>query len=154
MKDSEKKMIIILIIVAVVIIGGITLLTRNKRGNGNQAGENETNTPEEEFVNVLDDGTKLNTSEKLHNTKVVDGLEISDLQLTERENETVLLGTVKNTTGTVQTAVLKITLIDKEGKEIKTLTAYVEGVKPGESTELNVSTTLDYANAYDFKVSK
>ena len=153
MKDSEKKMIIILIIVAVVIIGAITLLTRNK-GKGNQAGGNEANPPEEEFVNVLDDGTKLNTSEKLHNTKVVDGLEISDLQLTERGNETVLLGTVKNTTGTVQTTVLKITLIDKEGKEIKTLTAYVEGIKPGESTELNVSTTLDYANAYDFKVSK
>ena len=152
MKDSEKKMIIILIIVSVLIIGGIILLTRNRGENENPVEEN--NLPEEEFVNVLDDGTKLNTSEKLHDTKVVDGLEISDLQLTERKNETLLLGTVKNTTSTVQTATLKITLIDKEGKEIKTLTAYVEGVKPGESTELIVSTTLDYANAYDFRVSK
>ena len=152
MKDSEKKMIIILIIVAVVIIGGITLLTRNK--GENQAGGNETNTPEEEFVNVLDDGTKLNVSEELHKTKVVDGLEISDLQLTQKGNETLLLGKVTNTTSVVQTRVIKITLIDKTGKELETLPVYVEGVKPGESTELIASCTLDYANAYDFIVSK
>ena len=153
MKDSEKKMIIILIIVAVLIIGGITLLTRNK-GNEEQAGGNETNEPVEEFVQVLDDGTKLNTSEELHKTKMLDGLEISDLQLTERGNETVLLGTVRNTTSTVQTSVFNITLIDKTGSEITTLQAYIEGLQPGASTELNVSTTLDYANAYDFRVSK
>ncbi len=154
MKDSEKKMIIILIIVAVLIIGGITLLTRNKGKNENQSGGNETNTPVEEFVDVLDDETKLNTSEQLHKTKMLDGLEISDLQLTERENDTVLLGTVKNTTSAVQTAVFNITLIDNTGKEITTIPAYIEGLKPGESTELNVSTALDYANAYDFKLSK
>lgn len=153
MKDSEKKMIIILIIVTVLIIGGITLLTRGK-GKEEPAGENETNTPEEEYVNVLNDGTKLNVSDELHKTKTIDGLEISDLQLTERKNETLLLGTVKNTTATVQTTVFKIILIDKTGKEIKELTAYVEGLKPGESTELNISTTLDYANAYDFRLSK
>ena len=154
MKDSEKKMIIILIIVAVLIIGGITLLTKNKGGNANQAGGNETNTPEEEFVNVLDDGTKLNVSEELHKTKVVDGLEISDLQLTQKGNETLLLGKVTNTTSVAQTKVIKITLIDKTGKELETLPVYVEGLKPGESTELIASCTLDYANAYDFRVSK
>ena len=152
MKDSEKKMIIILIIVAVLIIGVITLFTRNR--GGNQAGGNETNTPEEEFVNILDDGTKLNNSEALHKTKVVDGLEISDLQLTESGNQTVLLGTVKNTSGASYTGVLSIKLVDKTGQEITTLPAYIEGLEPGESTELNVSTTLDYANAYDFVVSK
>ncbi len=154
MKDSERKKIIILIIVAVLIIGGITLLARNKGENENQSGGNETNTPVEEFVDVLDDETKLNTSEQLHKTKMLDGLEISDLQLTERENDTVLLGTVKNTTSAVQTAVFNITLIDNTGKEITTIPAYIEGLKPGESTELNVSTALDYANAYDFKLSK
>ena len=153
MKDSEKKMIIILIIVAVLIIGGILLLTRNRRSE-EPAGGNETNEPVEEFVQVLDDGTKLNTSEELHKTKMLDGLEISDLQLTERGNETVLLGTVRNTTSTVQTSVFNITLIDKTGSEITTLQAYIEGLQPGASTELNVSTTLDYANAYDFRVSK
>ena len=153
MKDSEKKMIIILIIVAVLIIGGILLLTRNRRSE-EPAGGNETNEPVEEFVQVLDDGTKLNTSEELHKTKMLDGLEISDLQLTERGNETVLLGTVRNTTDAVQTSVFNITLIDKTGSEITTLQAYIEGLQPGASTELNVSTTLDYANAYDFRVSK
>lgn len=154
MKDSEKKMIIILIIVAVLIIGGITLLTKNRKGKANQTGENETNTPEEEFVNILDDGTKLNVSEELHKAKTIDGLEISDLQLTEKGNETLLLGTVRNTTATVQTAVFKIILLDKTGKEITTLPIYIEGIKPGESTELIASTTLDYANAYDFRLSK
>ena len=154
MKESEKKMIIILIIVAVVIIGVITLLTRNRGKEQTPAGGNETNEPAEEFVQVLDDGTKLNTSEELHKTKMLDGLEISDLQLTERGNETVLLGTVRNTTSTVQTSVFNITLIDKTGSEITTLQAYIEGLQPGASTELNVSTTLDYANAYDFRVSK
>ena len=154
MKDSEKKMIIILIIVSIVIIGAITLFTRNRGRNQNQAEENATNTPEEEFVNVLDDGTKLNNSESLLKTKVVDGLEISDLQLTERGNKTILLGTVKNTSGTAYTGVLSIKLVDKTGQEMTTLTAYIEGLKPEESTELNVSTTLDYADAYDFVVSK
>ncbi len=153
MKASEKKMIIILIIVSILIIGGINLIIRSNQ-NKQPSNDETNNVVKEEFVNVLEDGTKVNISEKLHQEKTIDGLKITDLQLTEKGNQTVLLGTVTNTTTQEKTKVIKIKLVDKTGKEIVTLNSYIEGIKPGETKDLIVYTTLDYANAYDFIVSE
>ncbi len=155
MKDSEKKMIVILLIVSVVVIGVLIFATRRNGGEEtNQVNETEGEKPGEEYVNELEDGTKLNTSETLHQAKEIDGLEITEVQLTEKGNKTLLLGKITNKGIAEKTEVIKITLINKEGKDITTLSVYVEGIKPGESRDVIASTTLDYANAYDFKLSK
>lgn len=154
MKDSEKKMIIILIIVAVLVIGGITLFTRNK-GNNEQAGENETNESVEEFVEVQEDGTRLNVSTKLHETKTLAGMEISNFRLADDGSQTLLLGTITNVSDTVQgDYTMQLKVIDKNGGEIVTVPAYIKELQPGESAQLNISSTLDFANAYDFTVTR
>ena len=211
MKASEKKMIIILLAVAVLVIVGLTLLVKRNQGEGQTGGE-DTNAPVEEFVdvledgtrlntsaifdvyqdnfgegiftgkgiydlevfskvlkkeipennivkeeftNVLEDGTRLNTSTKLHETKKIEGMEISDFQLKEKGNETLLLGTITNVSNTVQGGyAMQLRIIDKTGGEILTVPAYVRKLQPGETAQLNISSTKDFANAYDFTVSK
>ena len=141
-------MILILVIVSILIVGIIWVVTRP---NKEKVEENDV----EEFVQVLEDGTKLNTSDKLKEEKTVDGLKIGNIQLTEKNGQLVLLADVTNpTTKTSDTFLVDITLYDKTGKELTTVTGLIIPIKPGESTQLNAGITEKYANAYDFKVVK
>ena len=156
MKKKEKKMILILIIVSILIIGVIWLVTRPKKNEDEQIKQSteEANEVVEEFVQVLGDGKKLNTSTKLNETKTVNGLEFSNIYLTEKDSSTDLIATVKNNTGRDITEItfVKVTLIDKEGKEIVKLDGAIAPIKAGGEKQFQINTTLDYANAYDFKV--
>ena len=69
MKNKEKRMILILLVVLViaVIIFAISK-NANKRNKETENNTVEENTAVEEFVEVLEDGTKLNTSEQLSKT--------------------------------------------------------------------------------------
>ena len=162
MKKQEKRMIAILVAITVIVII-IAIVTRNRNNNGEE-GENriqqssqqkETNTEEEEYVNVLEDGTRQNTSEKLKETKTIDGMEISDIQLTEKDNVTLLLGTITNTTNETRGGYpVNVQIVDEEGNEIITITGYIEELAAGESSQFSTSATFDYANAYDFNITK
>jgi hypothetical protein len=156
MKKNEKKFLMLVILVGIVIIIITSVVVaNNKKKNQNQVAEGQNNTVVEEFVDVLPDGTKLNNSTKLAETKKVGELEISNFQLTEQGSQTLLLGTIKNNTTTKQggyPATVKI--MDKEGNQIVELGAYINEVGPGEEQQFNVSSTLDYANAYDIKIEK
>ena len=109
----------------------------------------------EKFVTILEDGTKLNISSKLHETKDFEGMEIMNLQLTENNNTTLLLGEITNTSPNVQGGYLvNIVIIDEQGNEMTTIEAYIKELNPGQSTQLSSKTTLDYANAYDISISR
>ena len=152
MKNNEKKGIAILVIVAIIIIGIIFFATRGKK---EEVAENttENNAPVEEFVQVLEDGTKLNTSTKLSEIKKVNGIEFGNIQLTMQNGQSVLLANVKNTTTTAtELTAVDITLLDKEGNTIVKVGGLIAPLEAGEETQFNTSMTLDYANAYDFKV--
>ena len=149
MKKKEKKMILILVIVSILIIGVIWLVTRPKK---EEIVENEV---VEEFVQVLDDGTKLNTSSKLQEEKTINGLKIGNIQLTEKNGQLVLLADVTNPTEKdSEIFLIDIILYDKTGKEIATVPGIVSPIKAGGKTQLNAGITEKYANAYDFKVVK
>lgn len=149
MSRKEKRIIGILVLITVIAII-VMVVIRNNNKNKEEPVE-----PEEEFVEVLEDGTRLNTSDKLHETKTFDGMEISDFQLTENGNVTLLLGTITNTSSTNKGGYpVNITVVDKEGQEIITVAAFLGELKPGESTQLSTSATFDYANAYDFTITK
>lgn len=47
---------------------------------------------------------------------------------------------------------LKITLLDIDGNELTTVTGIVNELEVNASTQLNISMTSDYINAYDFRV--
>lgn len=156
MKKSEKKMTLILVIVS-IIISIIYISTRSSKNRSEPRTaieESTTNENVEEFVQVLENGKKLNNSTKLNEAKQVNGLEFSKIYLTEKDNSTDLIATVKNNTGKDITKMtfVKVTLLDKEGKNIVVLDGVIAPVKAGEEKQFQINSTLDYANAYDFKI--
>ena len=153
MKKKEKRMILILLVVLIIAIIAFVI---NKNSNKNKENENtaEENNTTEEFVQVLEDGTKLNTSEQLSKTKQVGAYKFENMQLTEQGSQTVLLADVTNTSSSAtDLQLVDVTLLDKEGKEIITVGGIISPLQPGAKTQFNTSMTLDYANTYDFKIT-
>lgn len=151
-RDSKGALIVIGVAVLITVVIFMVTRERGKEGNQDIA---ENNTVKEEFINVLEDGTRLNTSTKLHETKTLDGLEISGFQLTEQDNVTVLLGTITNTSNSTRGGFdVTITILDKAGNTLGEIPSYIRSLAPGESTQLNTGITGDYANAYNFTMTK
>lgn len=152
MKSNEKKALIILGVVVIVIIAIVFFVTRPKTENGD-ANIGTENKVVEEFVQTLEDGTKLNTSTKLSETKTVNGLKIGNIQLTNKNNQSVLLADVENVSGKdTKVTIVDIVLVDKNGAELGKVNGIIGNLKAGEKTQLNTSTMIDYANAYDFRI--
>ena len=152
MKTNEKKWIIILAVILVIAIIVFLVLRIGKGKNDNQkSGTSGAGNPEQ-YYEELEDGTKLNISTKLNQTKTVDGLEIGKIQLTNKDNQTVLLAEVENKSGKVtEETLIDVTIIDKDGKELGTIGGMIAPLKEGEKTQLNISAMQDYTDAYDFK---
>ena len=149
MKKKEKRMILILLVALVI---AIILFVTSKNKSENKVEENKV---EEEFVQVLDDGTKLNVSSKLNQMKKFEELEFGNIQLTNSNNQSVLLADVKNTSSTATKMMLvNVTLYDKNGNELGTVGGIIPSIQPGESKQFNTSMQIDYANAYDFTITK
>ncbi len=150
MKRKEKRMILIIIIVGILIIGGILLLKGNRKDK-----ETTGNEVTEKYVEVLEDGTKLNVSNKLKETKKLEGLEISNIELTHREGVSRVIGTVINNTNESKGLTpIVLTLYDDKGNELERLEGLIEPLEAGGSAEINIGVSKDYANAYDFKVER
>ena len=162
MKKNEKKMILLLIVVAIIIIAVLVRSKNNSNGNVVNSNNNnnnpsnpiaDTTTEKEEFVQVLDDGTKLNTSTKLSETKTFGNYEVSNIQLTEQGGQSLILADVKNISDAkTDVALVDITLLDKDGNEIITIGGIIGDAEPGETVQLNSSATTDFSNAYDFSI--
>lgn len=154
MKKKEKIMIGILVAITIVVIM-IAIIINNKDEKENKVEEKGTTAQEETFVEVLEDGTKLNNSSKLHETKQIDGIELTSIQLTEKNNVTLLLGTITNISNTTQGGYpVKVKIVDKQGNEKVTIEAFIEKLEPGESSQFSTNATLNYADAYDFIITK
>ena len=95
----------------------------------------------------------INKSTKLNESKLVNGLLISNIQLTESDGMTTLLADVTNKTEQKTSfKKLRIILLDENENEISSMIAFLNNINVGETTQLNVSTTSNYIKAYDFKV--
>ena len=134
MKSNEKKMIVILLIILIIVLI-IFVETKNKKAEDNENATIE-NSYEEPVVEVQEDGTKLNVSSKLNEPKEVNGLKFENIQFTEKSGQTVLLANVTN----------------NSGKVIEKLNGLLAPLQIGASTQLNISTSLDYSDAYDIKI--
>ena len=153
MKRNEKKWILVLVAITVLLI--IVLIVKNSKKEVVKENTEQLGTNTQEYVQVLEDGTKLNTSTKLKETKKLDNLEIGNIQLTNKNGQSVLLADVKNT-GSMETQVMliNIVLLDETGTEIATVPGIISPLKVGESTQLNTSMQQDYTGIYDFRVVK
>lgn len=147
-RKGQLKLIILIGIIAIVIVISAIIINVNKKKKV------EENQPQEEsYVQEMDDGISINKSTKLNEAKLVNGLLISNIQLTEKGGMTTLLADVTNKTEQkTEFKKLKIILLDEENNEIATMLAFVNGIDAGATTQLNASTTSNYIKAYDFKV--
>lgn len=154
MKKNEKIIISILLVVLVIAIIVFTVNKNKKEENNNENVNTETeNNVTEEFVQVLEDGTKLNTSTKLNETKQVGIYKFENIQLTEKDGQSLILADVTNTSKNETDAkIVDIKLLDKDGKEIVTIGGIISPLKSGETKQFNSSMSLDYANIYDFEI--
>lgn len=152
MKTNEKKVIAILITITILVI--IIAIIMGNRGKKSEEKTSE-NSEQKETTQLLNDGMILNNSDKLHETKKIEGMEISNIQLTESENETLLIGTITNTSTTEQgDYVALIKMVDEQGNEIKTMEAYLGKLKPEKSMKFSASAKFDISNVYDFVITK
>lgn len=146
MKLDRKKVIVFVIIIALIIIGIFVFVKNN---------ETSENIEEPEvLVQTLEDGTKLNTSSKLKETKKIGNIEISNSQLTNKDGKTTLLADVKNVGNTkIEMLELEIVFVDRNNKQVGTLLNGLLGtIESGETVQLNVSSTNDYSEAYNYLV--
>ena len=154
MKKQEKRMLLILVIVSALIITIIWFATRNKENN-NVGGTTTENVEQGEFTKVEADGTIVNTSEKLKQTKENLGFSITNINFMKKGNETILTARVTNNTGEAQGNFLgQIVLLDKRGNEIGRIPTMITETENGEAIDIETTITESYANAYDFRLEK
>lgn len=145
-KRNELKIIVVFIVIFIITIIAIII-------NAKKKGTQQTSPKDESYVQEMEDGISINKSTKLNEAKLVDGLLISNIQLTEKDGMTTLLADVTNKTEqNTELKKLKIILLDESGNEIATMSAFINSINAGETTQLNASTTSNYIKAYDFKV--
>ena len=151
MNQNNKLIIILLIFVLLLVVGVFAFIMIKNNTQDNNSSSSSITT--EVTVEKLEDGTKLNTSSKLSQIKRVGNLEISNSQITNKDGKTTLLADVKNIgTETINSLELQIILLDESGKEIKTLNGILGTIKTNETTQLNVASTQDYTNIYDYTI--
>lgn len=145
-KISIKAWVVVAIILIIIIVAFIVNI--NKK-NKHETTENDENS----YVEEIADGIRINKSTKLNESKLVNGLLISNIQLTESDGMTTLLADVTNKTEQKTSfKKLRIILLDENENEISSMIAFLNDINAGETTQLNVSTTSNYIKAYDFKV--
>ena len=160
MNSNEKRWIVLLvavIIIAIVLI--VALNVGNKENNlaNNEQGQIQSGGSQNEEQNnttiELEDGTTVNTSEKLNSTKTYGSLEISNISFEEKDGITYLVANVTNKGEAVhEPEIVELTLLGENGEEIKTIRPVIGIVAPGETIRLDASTTTDVVSAQDFRI--
>ena len=161
-KSNYKKSLIIFIVVLIIIVLLIYFITSKKQKKQqeqiNQLIEQSqeltiTDSNLAEYVKETNDGTKINISPKINETKTIDGLEITNIQITSSNGVTTLIADVKNNTDTA-TALKNVLVkfLDQNGKELVSVNGIIMPLEIGQSTKLNVSLSSNYVTAYDINI--
>lgn len=158
--DKKKKKIklnslIVFVIVVIIIVVAVVLIVNNvlKTEGQDTSEQGNENSNTVSYVAELEDGVKVNRSTAFNTTKVLNGLTISNIQLSARSGMTTFLAEVKNDTDTqTSVRVVEVTLLSQDGQEMAKLTGVINSLAPGATTELNIATTSDYVDAYDFTI--
>ena len=144
-------MILILLLVSILIVGIVWLVTRPKTNKTNASGS----VAQGEFTKVDNEGTIVNTSEKINEDREELGFSITNVKLEEKNGETIISARITNKTESNQESFFgNIVLFDKQGNEIGRIPTMVSETQKGESIDIEASITESYVNAYDFKLEK
>ena len=174
MKEKKGKVGLIVVILLVCIIIGGMLFLKNKNkpqinnSNNNNVAEKEGKDIKKEYEeskeevdlkgseNIkVEEGKIVNTSSKVKEAKTYEGCSINVSSLTAEENNTELILSITNNTQTDKDLdMVKVEIIDGEGKVFKEIEAYFGMVKQGETKAASISTQIDIANMSDIRYKK
>ena len=150
--NGNKIWILVLLLLIIVVIVVVVFVNRKSETSENTVQSEET---EQTQYYREEEGTKINTSSKLSEIKEFEGLEISNVTLTEEADNSTFIAAVKNNNNSTSGEFfLDLKFVDKDNNEIATISCYVDKVEPGQSVELNASATANLANAYDYSITK
>ncbi len=145
--ENQRKIVAVgIIAIGIVVIVIILLLALNKnKGNNNENQVDTSNYTEQE------DGTKVNTSDKILKIKQIGDIQIENANLVYKNSESVLTINVVNK-GEVQNNLrLKIKYIGIDGSTILESTGYVGKILKEETKQITVQVTTDIANIEDIE---
>lgn len=151
--NNRKGVPIIVPVLIIVLIIVIIVIAINMKKDNNTETTASTEQGEKTALGYVEeiDGVKVNKSTKLNAAKDVNGLLITNIQLTSESGMTNLLADVTNNTGAkTEVKTVSITLLDEQGNELTTVTGILDELEVGETTQLNIAMTSNYVNAYDF----
>lgn len=156
-KKRKKLYIISIIVVSLAIVVSIYIIRDKNTNNNLENGDNNTEkiNSDVEWVDLAEEGKKINKSEEISDIKEFEGLSLETQQFVSKDSKTEIIIQVTNKTEKdTELQPVVITLLDKEGKEISKLNGIINPTKAGESTNLYISSSLDYVDAYDYKIEK
>ena len=170
MKKKELIYIIALIVIVVLVIVGVSNSKKNKTGSQQNTKKTEqSQTAQEEtsdtgaarikgdtkkYAKQEQDGSKVNTSQKMLEDRQYKNLKITNSRLTEINGITTLLADVENigSTATTDMTLFDIVFVDEEDNELSTLVGSIIPLEPGQKTQLNAGITEDIAGAYTYRI--
>lgn len=107
------------------------------------------------WVETKEDGKKINKSEKISETKEFEGLALEKQEFVSKDSKTeISIKVTNNTQQDIPLTPIVLILLDKEGKEIVRLNGIINPTKVGENSNIYIGSSLDYIDAYDFKIER
>ena len=146
-----KKTFIVGGLILLLVIGILVVIKVNQRET-----QVEVTKPSEATQVETKDGIIVNTSEALNKEKMLNGLKITNIQITTDKNgNTRILADVENTNKTAtEMKTVRLTIIDRAGKELGKVTGIIVALESGEKTQLNINSSKEYLEAYDFTITE
>ncbi len=143
---KNKRLIILVAIVVIILI--IIVKVASSKDNNNE-------TTKKSYAQLQEDGTMVNTSQKLAENKTYNGLEFTNIKFTNSSSATYLNADVKNTTqNSTKAQVVDVNILDEQGNVIATFVGQISALEPGESTIINSGITGNYVDAYNIEFVK
>ena len=155
MKKSNKKNLIIVVSLIVIIIVCILIFLFYKASTNETDIKNVTN--DIDMTNTenvkLENDKKINISDKMKEEVLYEELSINMEELSSDANETKIKLKVKNLSDEMYIGKeINIVFYTESGNEYGSINSYISDLEPNEEKEVEVTTTLDVANAYSFSV--
>ncbi len=151
MNNRNKRIMFIMgiIIIILIIFMGYKVINKQDKDNSNEF--NKTNA----IVQTIEDGQKVNKSEKMKETKKLGNIEISNIILNFQNNESQLTAKVKNVgSGKDGDYFIKITMIDEKGNSIGEVKGYIDKIEAGREKDISIKVSADLVDAYDIKIER
>lgn len=139
------KLLLVLIIVILVIIGIFKFFTKEK------------NSDDISYAETLQDGTKQNISQKLKESKNIDGIELSNIELIQKSDGTIEFSAkAKNTTSkNIDTNMLQVKLLSKDNQLIGNIYISVINLAPNNTSGIKGSAKgFDISKVYSTEIIK